>query len=199
MKLVMSSILVAFASSALAVAAPASADPSASTNVEAPSPERLEVARRLVTSTLSPELYMESVKSSARLAAYGGYGKQEDPATEERLKQFFAWAEPAMRDHLTKLAEAQTQAYAREFTADELRQILAFSQTKAGQHFMTSSDAVDYDPAVLQAQLDFDEAIEPIFEKIQRDRCAAKAAQRVAMGDAAAKCRLSTATETKAG
>jgi hypothetical protein len=194
----MSSILVAFASSALAVAAPASADPAASTNVEAPSPERLEVARRLVTATLSADLYMDSVKSSARLAAYGGYGKQEDPATEERLKQFFAWAEPAMRDHLTKLAEAQTQAYAREFTADELRQILAFSQTKAGQHFMTS-DAIDYDPAVVQAQLEFEEAIEPIIEKIQRERCAAKAAQRVAMGNAEAKCRLSTATETKAG
>jgi hypothetical protein len=186
MKPVMSSILVAFASSALAVAAPASADPAASTNVEAPSPERLEVARRLVTATLSADLYMDSVKSSARLAAYGGYGKQEDPATEERLKQFFAWA------------EAQTQAYAREFTADELRQILAFSQTKAGQHFMTS-DAIDYDPAVVQAQLEFEEAIEPIIEKIQRERCAAKAAQRVAMGNAEAKCRLSTATETKAG
>jgi hypothetical protein len=198
MKLVMSSLLVAFASSALVAATPAQADPNPAT-IEAPSLERLDLARRFATATLTPELYVESVKSSARLAAYGGYGKKEDPATEAKLKKFYAWAEPALREHLAKLLEAQSQAYAREFTADELREIIAFSQTKAGQHFMESSDAIDYDPAVMQAQLDFDEAIEPVFEQIQKDRCAAKAAALVAMGDTKAKCPFAAAAETAAG
>jgi hypothetical protein len=61
MKLVMSSFLIAFASSALVAEAPAHADPSPA-KIEAVSPERLNLARRFVGLSMSPDVYMEQVR-----------------------------------------------------------------------------------------------------------------------------------------
>ena len=51
----------------------------------------------------------------------------------------------------------------------------------------------------MDATADLMENLTPVLEDIQKEMCAEKAAQRVAMGDTKAKCPLAAAAETQAG
>lgn len=167
MKLVVSSLLVAFASSAIAAAAPAQADPNPA-KVESVSPDRLDLARRFVDLTVSPDEYMEMMRVGFMASTTSQLADLEDDsdfaAAEEKMGKVFAKIDPLMRAQLPKLLEAYAQAYAREYSADELRQLAV-----------------------------------PVMHELQKEMCAEKAAQRIAMGDTKAKCPLSAAAETQSG
>ena len=201
MKLVMSSFLLAFASSALVAEAPAQADPSPA-KAEAVSPERLNLARRFVGLSMSPDVYMEQVRVGFMASTSSQFDELETNEriqAQNRLGKIYGKIEPGVRAGLPKLFEAYSKAYAREYSADELQQMIAFADTPAGRHFLTHSDFVEADAAVQDAAMDMWRATLPVMQEFRKEMCAEKAAQRVAMGDTKAKCPLAGAAETQAG
>jgi hypothetical protein len=98
--------------------------------------------------------------------------------------------EPAIRGQIPNLTEAYTQAYAREFSAGELTELIAFAQSPAGKHYISRVDFMDADPAVLEAQQGITEAMMPVLEEMRKEACAKRAAARVAAGDKKATCPL---------
>jgi hypothetical protein len=101
------------------------------------------------------------------------------------------------------LTEASAQAYAREFSAAELKDMIAFAETPTGKHYLARGAAVETDPGILKAQMEIMEGLGPIMEQVGTDMakeaCAKKAAARVAAGDKKATCPLAKAAETRAG
>lgn len=201
MKPVMSSLLVAFASSALVAAAPAQADP-ASLKAAAIAPERLELARRFVSLSLSADEYIHQARGDFMAS---NMPDREDVETDKdlidaqnELNKVFARFEPIMRAGLPKLFEASSQAYAREYSTDELQQMIAFAGSPAGRHFLSHRESIEADAGVQNATMDMWRATLPVMKEIRKEMCAEKAAQRVAMGDTKAKCPLSQ-PETQAG
>jgi hypothetical protein len=199
MKLVMSSLFIAVASSTLIAAAPAQADP-APPRVEAVSTERLELARRFMAVTDTTDV-MEYTREML-LQSVAMWGDDLDDAgkasAEHRIKRYLALAEPKIRAAMPALLEANAQAYAREFSADELRQLIAFAQTPAGKHYIDRYDLLQMAPEVVDAQRELGAELGPVMKDLSKEMCAEKAAQRVAMGDTKAKCPLSD-PETQAG
>ncbi|MFW2350632.1 DUF2059 domain-containing protein [Qipengyuania sp.] len=58
---------------------------------------------------------------------------------------------PLVRQHFPDILEATATAYTREFSLDELKEIHAFAQTPAGQHYFSRATALLGDPAVARA------------------------------------------------
>lgn len=199
MKLVTSSLLIAFASSALVAAAPAQADP-APVKLEAVSPERLELARRFIAVTDTTDIIEYTRETMLQVVAYAGDDLDDagKATAKHRVDRYLALAEPKIREAMPELIEANAQAYAREFSADELRQMIAFAQTPAGKHYIDRYDFLQMAPEVAAAQRKLAEDLQPVMEDFSKEMCAEKAAQRVAMGDKTAKCPLSE-PETQAG
>lgn len=199
MKLLMSSLLVAVASSALVAAVPAQADP-APAKVEAVSLERLELARRFMAVTDTTDIldsYREMMIQSA-----ASFGEDLDDAgkgkVQHRIDRYLALAGPKIRAAEPALVDAYVRTYAREFSADELRQMIAFAQTPAGRHYLDRYDILNMSDEIVDAQRKLAEDLEPVMEQMGKEMCAEKAAQRVAMGDKKAKCPLSE-PDTQAG
>ena len=199
MKLVMSSLLVAFASSALVAAAPAQADPSAPAKVEAISPERLDLARRFMAVTDTTDI-LDSYREMLFQASSAGedLGAKEKAKVQRRIDRYLALAGPTIRAGEPALVDAYARAYAREFSADELRQLIAFAQTPAGRHYIDRYDLLLMSDEITDAQRKLGEDLAPVMEQLGKEMCAEKAAQRVAMGDTKAKCPLSE-PDTQAG
>ena len=199
MKLVMSSLLVAVASSALVVATPAQADTNP-TKVEAVSPERLDLARRFMAVTDTTDV-MEYTREMLFQVALTSDDLDEAgmEAAEQRIERYLKVAEPKIRAAMPALLEANAKVYAREFSADELRHLISFAQTPAGKHYIARYDLLLMAPEMLDAQRKLSEDLQPVMEDLAKEMCAEKAAQRVAMGDTKAKCPLAAAAETAAG
>ena len=118
---------------------------------------------------------------------------------QHRIERYLTLAEPKIRAAMPALLEANAQAYAREFSAEELRDLIVFAQTPAGKHYIERYDLLLMAPEVIDAQRKLSEDLQPVMENLSKEMCAEKAAQRVAMGDAKAKCPLAAAAETQAG
>ena len=73
--------------------------------------------------------------------------------------------EPAINRFIPHQFEAMEQAYAREFTLEELTQVNQFAQTQAGQRYLQRSQTLLNDPDVVAANQAF-------FEDAQRIRAA---------------------------
>lgn len=200
MKLVTPSLLIAFASAALAAGTPAAADP-ASAKVEAVSTERLELARRFMAVTDTTDVMEFTREMLFQMAAASGeeLGDSGKAAAQHRIDRYLTLAEPKIRAAMPALLEANAQVYAREFSADELRELIAFAQTPAGKHYIARYDLLMMAPEVIDAQRKLSEDLQPVMENLSKELCAEKAAQRIAMGDTDAKCPLSAAAETQAG
>lgn len=204
MKLVPSSLLVALAFPLCAAAPPPAIQSAQPLVQQAPaSPEKLGLARQFVNLALPPERYMELMRAGAASGLANSLAGVEDEdaqsegqATVDRL---FARFEPVMKAQLPSLSEAYASAYAREYSAAELQQMIAFAQTPAGQHYLARRDFVDLDPAVLEVQMEMFEALGPLMKQIQKEQCQAHTAQRIAAGDKKAKCPLAAKDETAAG
>lgn len=203
MKLVMSSLLVAFASSSVAVAAPNTAEPVAAVApaaTTAPSAERVALAREFIALT-NPT---NSIVEMFRIGFWQGVSNSiEDEAvlTEAKagLDAYLARLEPKVREQAPPLLEAYAQVYAREYSADELRQMNAFAASPVGRRYLHSYAKLESDPAIIDAMSELMEGLTPTLEELQKEMCAEKAAKRVAMGDTKAKCPLAAAAETAAG
>lgn len=186
MKLAFTSLLIALAAPAVSAAAPEPQPAPAA----APSAERLDLARRYVALE-DPGDFIEVMRAAALHSASAHAEDPDDQAGVERfMNRVFALAEPRLRARIPAIAEASAQAYAREFSADELREMIAFAQSPTGRHYMARSAAVETDPAILDAQHGMFEDLAPYIEQVGKE-CAEKARQRIAMGDTNAKCPLS--------
>ncbi len=204
MKLVSGSLLITLVSSAAWAAAPQPTAPApVAPAATVAASERLDLARRFVSLALPPERYMELMRAGAAsglaetLAGLNDESAQAEGQAD--LQRLFAQLEPVMQAQLPRVTEAYTNAYAREYSAAELQQLIAFAQTPAGQHYLARHDFVELDPAVTDAQMQVFEAIGPVMQQMQKEKCAAKAAQRIAAGDKKATCPLAKAAETRAG
>jgi len=200
MKLISGSLLVALVSSAAWAAAPQPATPAPAEIAQAeadaaPSAERLDLARRFIGMTLSPDEFMDIVRTSAFQTASAHLVATDDKIDSSKLEaevnRFIAKMEPAIRGQIPNLTEAYAQAYAREFSASELSELIAFAHSPAGKHYIARADFMDADPAVLETQQGIAEAMMPIMEEMGKEACAKKAAARVAAGDKKATCPLS--------
>lgn len=201
MKLVTSSLMVAFASSALVVAAPAPAQTDANpTMIEAISPERLNLARKFMAVTDTTDI-MDSYREML-FQTVAAAGDDLDDAgkadAQHRIERYLTLAAPTIRAGEPALIEAYAKAYAREFSADELRQLVAFAQTPAGRHYIDRYDFLLMAPEIVDAQRKLSDELAPVMEQLGKEMCAEKAAQRIAMGDKKAKCPLSE-SDTLAG
>ena len=190
MKLVLSLVL-ALASSTVAAAAPASADP-VHANVQAPSAETLVLARKFVALTDPADAIVEMF----RVGFWQGVSKSiDDEATMAEAKVgidgMLARLEPRVRASAPRVLEAYAQVYAREFTFTELQQMIAFAESPAGRHYLSGYAKLDGDERVVEATAEMMESLAPLLDDLQKEMCAAKAAKRVAMGDKDAACPLS--------
>ncbi len=191
--------MVAFASSTLVAATPARADPNPA-KVEAVSPERLELARKFIALTDPADAIVEMF----RIGFWQGVSNSiEDEAvlTEAKagLDAYLDRLEPKVREKMPRLVESYAQAYAREFSAEELQHMIDFADSPTGRHYLNGYAKLESDEQVVDAMSDLMEGLTPALEDIQREMCAEKAAQRVAMGDTKAKCPLAAAADTAAG
>jgi hypothetical protein len=202
MKSLLASLSIAVASSS-AVAAPNLAEPAtavAPAVTPASSAERIALAREFIALT-NPD---KGILEMFRAGFWQGVSNSiEDEAvlTEAKagLDAYLARLEPKLQEKMPRLLDAYTQVYAREFSAEELRQMIAFADSPVGRHYLRDYARIEGDNSVMDATADLMENLTPVLEDIQKEMCAEKAAQRVAMGDTKAKCPLTAAAETQAG
>lgn len=143
--------------------------------------------------------YTREALMQMALAGADDLDETEMSAAKHRIDRYLATAEPKLRAAMPALLEAQAQVYAREFSTDELRQLIVFAQTPAGKHYIDRYDLLLMAPEVMDAQRKLGEDLQPVMEDLAKELCAEKAAKRVAMGDTKAKCPLAAAAETAAG
>ena len=201
MKFLLTSLSLAVASASAAGAAPGPGQPVAGARQASPatSVERVALARTFIALTDPADAIVEMF----RVGFWNGVSKSvEDEALliEARagLETYLGRLEPKVREKMPLLVEAYAQAYAREFSAEELQQMIAFAKSPAGQHYLRDYAKLESDEAVGAAMSELMESLTPVLEDIQKEMCAAKATQRVAMGDTNAKCPLG-APPTQAG
>ena len=204
MKLISGSLLIALVSSAAWAAAPQPAPPAPAEIAQAeadaaPSAERLDLARRYIALGDSNDFMEEMRAVMMRSASANAENPEDQTAAERFFERVFVLAKPKIREHMPAIMEASAQSYAREFSADELREMIAFAQTPTGKHYLARAAEVETDPAILDAQMRVWEDLGPIMEQVGKEFCAKKAAARVAAGDKKATCPLAKAAETRAG
>jgi uncharacterized protein len=208
MKLVSGSLLVTLVSTTAWAAAPTAAPvPAAVAAQSAPAAaaERLALAREFVTQSTSVDHYMAQVHdASMRLASEAVINNADASDTPPDkimadVDKLVARLEPPMRAHIPQLFEAYAQAYAREFSADELRALVAFGQSPAGKHYLDNEAFMMTDPGVMKVNMEMMESMQPVLENLAREACAKHTAERIAAGDKKATCPLAKAAETRAG
>lgn len=79
---------------------------------------------------------------------------------------------PITRKYFPSILEATAQAYAHEFSLDELKQIHAFAETPAGAHYFDKAPTLLSDPAIAQANEQYLSAVqtsmEPLGQKLRK-------------------------------
>jgi len=211
MKLVSGSLLVTLVSTTAWAAAPTASPapaPVAAQSAPAdavPSPERLALARQFVGANLNEDQFFDimqagALDSAGRLAASSNDGKDVSPEMiEAGVSKLMTKVRPAVHAQMPRLLDAYAAAYAREFSADELQAMIAFSQTPAGRHYLARADVVESDPAIMDASMAIMEALGPALQDMAKEACAKHTAERIAAGDKKATCPLAKAAETAAG
>ena|SRR5438874_986028 len=197
MKLAFTALLIALAASTVSTAAPQPVQqPPAA---QAPSPERIELARRWVALSDHGDFLKVMHKTLMRTVSAHAEDPEDKAAAERFMDRVFVLAEPRLRESMPAILEISAQAYAREFSADELQQMIDFAQSPAGKHYLSRGADVETQPAIIDAQLRMMRDLGPFMEQAGKEFCAEKAAQRVAAGDKDATCPLSKASETQGG
>ena len=202
MKLLLTSLAIALATSSVAAAAPEPADRGVvpGTELEVPSPERVALARQFVALTGAAHNPLAGIDAGMwQQAASEMPDKAARADAEQKVKQLLAGLQPTVNQLMPIIEESYALAYAREFTADELRQMVAFVQTPAGKHFMSEWSVVESDDAIVDAEGRLWEAVGPVMQELREVLCAERTAQRIASGDVKAKCPLATEPETASG
>jgi hypothetical protein len=120
-------------------------------------------ARQIVETVLPPERgtdmmteMMRAVQDQARDAILRQFN---DPGIRQIVDSYFTKApdrlRPLLSRYLPAITAAMTQAYTREFSPDELRQIADFAKSPAGRRYLSHNSAMMSDPSVAQANRDF--------------------------------------------
>jgi hypothetical protein len=134
---------------------------------------------------------MASTRAVAwRMASAGIENEGQRASAKAAFDGLFVRLAPRIYGALPSLLETYAQVYAREFSSEDLRQMIAFGQTSAGKHFLLKYALLDTDPAVLEAQTDLLGRLSPIIQEYQKEMCGKRAAARIAAGDTKAKCPL---------
>lgn len=199
MKLVITSLFIALASSTVSAASPETA--SQLSTVAAPSAERIELARQFIAVSSPTDAMMDGVRHGFWLGAAEDLESIEDKAersaAEVRLEQLLVQLEPRLREQMPDVLEAYAQVYATEFTTNELRQMIEFAQSEVGKHYLKRFPYLENDPSIFEAQQKLITEIAPIMDEFKKESCARRAAERLAAGDAKAKCKLSSEEDTR--
>src|SRR5688500_10825472 len=136
MKFLLASLSIALATSTLS-AAPAEPGPvEAAKELSAPSAQKLALARQFIALLNPAGAMMDTIRESA-LMTFAAADPEDEAArssAERRVDAILARAEPTIEKHMPEVLEAYAQAYAREFSAEELTQLIAFAQSPAGKH-----------------------------------------------------------------
>ena len=187
----------------LSAAAPQALEPVQATQPAPPSLERQELGREFIAFAVSADDYLATMREGMVQGLREHLGSDPDETTktetDEFMRHFLAMYEPKVRERLPNILEAYAQVYAREFSADELRDMIDFAKTPAGRHYLSRHISLDADPAVIMQQEGLQYDALPILRQMEKEQCAAKAAKRIAMGDKKAKCPLSGKPDTAAG
>lgn len=161
------------------------------------------LARRYIALTLPPERFVGGMRAMAANSVATmmlASGDDRDPAeVDQYMQRFFLLLEPKIRERLPNLMEAYAQAYAREFSADDLTQLIAFAQSPAGKHYLSSRGVMESDPGVQQQEQGIAAEIQPIVNQLAKEKCQALTAQRIAAGDKKARCPLADKADSAAG
>lgn len=198
MKRLFPSLLIALASTAIVAAAPTvtpAVQPVATPAVfPTASPEHLALARQYVALTRTGSDTIAGIRAAAVQAAnYFAESIETDAerlAAQTRYYNLVMSNEPRIQALMPRLLDAYAAAYAREYSADELRLIISFADTPAGKHYFAHPDNFEDDAAVIESHKAIGEMLAPAFEQMNKEACGAKAAARVAAGDKHAKCPL---------
>lgn len=199
MKFLLASLSIALATSTLATAAPTGSAPA---EAPAASNQKLDLARQFIALSNPAGDMMGVIRESALMTFAELADDPEEEAVqkeaERRVDAILARAEPTIKKRMPEVLEAYAQVYAREFSAEELEQLIIFARTPAGRHYIARMAFLDMDPAILDANQALTDELTPIMQQVTRELCAERAAQRLAAGDAKAKCPLSEEPETLA-
>jgi hypothetical protein len=160
------------AQSGPAPAGPAPAAPAAT------SAETLALARELVA-TAYPEERRFAMFSATADALNGQIRNSwmgalnNDPGAkaivERRLDRFLVEGKKVLAAHIPALMDAYAQAYAREFSRDELAQLIVFARSPAGGHFFLRSAAIISDPAFAAANQSYLRDIQPLMNVMREE------------------------------
>lgn len=199
-KLLVTAFSMAIASSTLAAAAPnaEASQAQAGTILSESSAERLALARRFIEATAPADAWIQLMRAGIWQTASADIEEEGDRAiAEEGLDRLFDRIAPLVRQKMPTVIEKYAQVYAREFSADDLRQMVAFAESPAGKRYLLRYAALESDPVLLQAQSDLWESITPAMEDFQKEECGKRTAEHIAAGDSKAKCRLTGEPETR--
>ncbi|HEV8406892.1 MAG TPA: DUF2059 domain-containing protein [Sphingomicrobium sp.] len=208
MRLVVSALVIAFSVPSVSALAQQPSEPTTSIAIAQPdkilppSPQRMELARRYIGAAISADQFVDAMRSAIAAGLSDNTDADMDEATkaesEKKMKRFLVLYEPKLRERMPNLLEAYAQVYAREFSAEELQEMVAFAQSPAGHHYLSRRLSLELDPAVLMQEQGFQNDALPIMKQIQKEMCQEATAKRIAAGDKKAKCPLSNEADTRA-
>lgn len=209
MKLISGSLLVTLVSTAAWAAAPTAPEPAPAPSAaqQAPaaalSPERLALAQQFVSLTIPPQKAADSFRlfemEAATRYATAFYDEGDNAEIQAAVYRVLNKLEPTLQAQMPQVLDAYAHAYAKAYSADELKTMVAFAGTSAGQRLLSQPSVLDGDWGVVAARQRVANAITPTLQEMAKDACAKRAADRVAMGDTKATCPLAKAAETQAG
>jgi hypothetical protein len=128
----MSRLLLTIASALLILVCNASA--------QAPSPEAMDAARKLVTTLKIADQYRAALPQL--LLKHRPVVAQDRPEIERDYDAMIAPGAPIYAPYFTAMTDQIAALYAASFSVDELRQIEAFYAGPAGRKFLEKSDAL---------------------------------------------------------
>jgi len=208
MKLIVSSLAIALATSAVSAAPPPPVEPAPaavqqSPKDQRPSEERLALARRFLALAMPEDRTLQDMRDfSQQVVAAAAIEEDESASDQDWTKKYIdrvlVKAAPIIRDHMLSIREATAFVYAREFSPAELQDMIAFAQTPAGEHYWAREHFIDLDPSIVAQGRLMREAMAPVYLEVRKELCQEATAKRIAAGDKKAKCPLSE-PETAAG
>ena len=156
-------------------------------------PQALQLAREFLTLSSPPDLlekhFVDQFKSMMLMVP--GVQAPEGSEAARSLDSMLSTTGPAIRLHAPAVTEAYAQAYARTYSIEDLRQMVTFAASPAGQHLFARGSEIELDPGVLAAGQSM---MMDAFLTFEHERkvaaCKQATAKRIAAGETNAKCPL---------
>lgn len=164
----------------------------AATNPGEADAHRSVLARQFVDLLYPKDTREEAYLEELRTAWFSSLDAIEQPtiraALRRDLESFMNKITPVVRARYPELMEGYAAAYASDYTADELRQLIAFASTPAGNRYLQDSHSAKFDAHMEAADAALMEALEPLADEMRTVMCKRATEVRVAQGEADAKC-----------